>query len=63
MSTWLACIVVGLLTVTYSVTHCPTHPSAERQRYETAANLGFLLFILGVVMISWRFITALALLP
>jgi hypothetical protein len=30
---------------------------------EAVANIGFLVFILGVFMISWRFITAMSMLP
>ena len=63
MSVWLACIVIGIITVAYSVAQCPNHPSASRSRFETAANLGVLLLLLGVVMISWRFVTVMALLP
>lgn len=63
MLTWLGCIVGGILTMVYAITSCPAHPSASRSRMEAVANIGFLVFILGVFMISWRFITAMSMLP
>ena len=63
MYTWLGCIVAGTLTVIYAVTHTPMHSSTAVTRMEALATAGFLLLLLGVIMISWRFITVMSPLP
>ena len=64
MYTWLACMLIGTAMVAYGVTHCPPHaPPKSVRRMEAVANVGFLLLLLGAVMICWRWLTVLALLP
>ena len=63
MTLWLACMIIGACIVAYAVTHCPLHSSVTMSRMEAVVSAGFLLLLLGAVMICWRWMTIVAMLP
>jgi hypothetical protein len=63
MTFWLGCMIVGTLTVICALTIARDMPPAGVRRMEIMATAGCLLLLLGAVMICWRFLTMMAMLP